>query len=489
MRAAPFPPLVALGAGLDQPPPAPTALRARMAEVYGVNEASVLPVRGAAHGIEVILRRVALDGGEAVVSEGVVEICDCARLSRLSVADAWTSTAGATFVASPDLSEGRVLSAAIVRGRASEVSPGLLVVDERLIEFSDAPSSTSLVGDVANLIVLRSLELAYGLAGAPCAVLIANPQLVNRLADACERNAIPTPVLRLAEAALGAARAVAQAGRISELKAERARLFDALSGAKTARDVRRSDGPFLFVTPADAQSARERVRTFGVSGDWRDDGVFRLDLRDSATNDRALAAFDAAAPTRARRAAEVVRETSETRIVARVDLDGPALVTIETGVAFYDHMLSQVAVHGGFALTLTCAGDLSVDSHHTIEDCALALGQALSQALDARRGIARFGFLLPMDEAQAQVSIDLGGRPYLVFEGAFNAPALGAYPTEMTEHVFRSLAQSMGAAIHVSVTGENDHHKTEACFKAFGRALRQAIRVEGEAVPSSKGVI
>jgi histidinol dehydrogenase len=198
--------------------------------------------------------------------------------------------------------------------------------------------------------------------------------------------------------------------------------------------------------------------------------------------------FDSGVVIRRRRA-DVMRKTKETEIGVSIDLDRQAPPRIETGVGFYDHMLAQVAQHGGFALALSCKGDLEVDTHHTIEDCALALGQALKEALGERRGIARFGFVLPMDEAEAKVSIELGGRPYLVFEGAFRAPLLGEYPTEMTEHVFRSLAQSMGAAIHVSVTGENDHHKTEACFKAFGRALRQAIRVEGEALPSTKGVI
>lgn len=197
----------------------------------------------------------------------------------------------------------------------------------------------------------------------------------------------------------------------------------------------------------------------------------------------------ASAPIARRRRAEVVRDTRETKVVACVDLDRAEPVRIDTGVGFFDHMLEQVAHHGGFSLALSCAGDLGVDTHHTIEDCALALGQAVRQALGDRCGIARFGFVVPMDEAEAKISIDLGGRPYLVFEGAFSAPALGAYPTEMTRHVFGSLSQALGAAVHVSVIGENDHHKTEACFKAFGRALRQAIRVEGEAVPSSKGVI
>jgi histidinol dehydrogenase len=198
---------------------------------------------------------------------------------------------------------------------------------------------------------------------------------------------------------------------------------------------------------------------------------------------------DVSAPIIRRRRAEVVRETRETKVSVTLDLDREARPSIKTGVGFYDHMLEQIAQHGGVMLTLTCEGDLEVDAHHTIEDCALALGQALKQALGERRGIARYGFVLPMDEAEAKVSIDLGGRPYLVFDGTFAAPALGDYPTEMTEHVFRSLAQSMGAAIHVAVTGENDHHKTEACFKAFGRALRQALRVESDVTPSSKGVI
>lgn len=190
-----------------------------------------------------------------------------------------------------------------------------------------------------------------------------------------------------------------------------------------------------------------------------------------------------------RRRAAVKRETRETKIEAIVDLDRIGPLNINTGVGFFDHMLEQVAHHGGFALTLICDGDLYIDTHHTIEDCALAFGQALREALGDKRGIARFGFLLPMDETEAQVSVDLSGRPFLVFNAEFDAPLLGEYPTEMTEHVFRSLSQAMGATVHVAVRGENDHHKTEACFKALGRALRQATRIEGADTPSTKGVI
>jgi imidazoleglycerol-phosphate dehydratase/histidinol-phosphatase len=191
---------------------------------------------------------------------------------------------------------------------------------------------------------------------------------------------------------------------------------------------------------------------------------------------------------RARRA-RVERRTKETQIDVAVDLDATAPVAIATGIGFFDHMLEQVARHGGFSLTLECRGDLAVDEHHTVEDCALALGQALRTALGDKTGIARFGFLLPMDESLAQVAIDLSGRPYAVFDGKFGREAVGGLPTELVPHFFRSLGEALGAAIHVKVHGENSHHMVEACFKAVGRALRQALRVEGSELPSSKGVL
>jgi imidazoleglycerol phosphate dehydratase HisB len=152
-------------------------------------------------------------------------------------------------------------------------------------------------------------------------------------------------------------------------------------------------------------------------------------------------------------------------------------------------MLEQLAKHGGFSLQLTCRGDLQIDEHHTVEDCALALGEALRKALGSKVGIARYGFLLPMDEAQAQVAIDLSGRAYAQFSGRFTREAVGGLPTELVPHFFRSLAETLGAAIHVSVAGENTHHMIEGCFKGVGRAFRQAFRRESEELPSTKGVL
>lgn len=190
----------------------------------------------------------------------------------------------------------------------------------------------------------------------------------------------------------------------------------------------------------------------------------------------------------ARRAC-VHRKTRETDVSIHLDLGREIPVSVATGIGFYDHMLEQIARHAGFSLELACRGDLRIDEHHTVEDCALALGQALREALGDKRGMGRYGFVLPMDESLASVAIDIGGRPYAVFEGSFSREKVGDLPTELVPHFFRSLAESLGAAIHITVTGENTHHMVEACFKGMGRALRQAVRVEGTELPSSKGVL
>jgi len=189
------------------------------------------------------------------------------------------------------------------------------------------------------------------------------------------------------------------------------------------------------------------------------------------------------------RRANTRRKTKETNIDVSVNLDATVPVEISTGIGFFDHMLEQLARHGGFSLQLQCKGDLQIDEHHTVEDCSLALGEALRNALGAKLGIGRYGFVLPMDEAQVRVAIDLSGRAYGVFEGKFSREAVGGLPTELVPHFFRSLAESLKAAIHVTITGENTHHMIEACFKGVGRALRQAFRREGEDLPSTKGVL
>ncbi|WP_305803973.1 bifunctional histidinol-phosphatase/imidazoleglycerol-phosphate dehydratase HisB [Stenotrophomonas sp. YIM B06876] len=189
------------------------------------------------------------------------------------------------------------------------------------------------------------------------------------------------------------------------------------------------------------------------------------------------------------RRATVQRDTRETRIRVFVDLDQVADAKIDTGLPFFDHMLDQIGRHGGFTLEVQAKGDLHIDEHHTIEDTGLALGQALREALGDKRGIGRYGFTLPMDEALASAALDFSGRPYFVFSGGFKRERVGDMPTELVPHFFRSLCDAAGLNLNLKVEGDNDHHKVEACFKALARALRQAIRKQGTELPSTKGAL
>jgi imidazoleglycerol-phosphate dehydratase/histidinol-phosphatase len=189
------------------------------------------------------------------------------------------------------------------------------------------------------------------------------------------------------------------------------------------------------------------------------------------------------------RRGRIERRTRETSIDVTVELDGDKSIRAHTGIGFFDHMLEQLARHGGFGLQLNCQGDLQIDEHHTVEDCALALGGALRHALGDKSGIGRYGFLLAMDEAEAQVAIDLSGRAYFVFEGRFGRERVGELPTELVPHFFRSLSDALGCALHLTVRGENTHHMIEACFKGVGRALRPALCRDGQDLPSTKGIL
>ena len=187
------------------------------------------------------------------------------------------------------------------------------------------------------------------------------------------------------------------------------------------------------------------------------------------------------------------RVTRETSVRVAVDLDGTGQAVVQTGVGFFDHMLELLAGHSLMDLEIEAEGDLHVDEHHTVEDVGLTLGSAMAEALGERRGVRRYGFLLPMDEALARVALDLGGRPFVVFDAKFKRERVGDLPTELVEDFVRALAQTLGANIHVRLEyGRNDHHRVEAIFKGLGRALRAEIeedpRLEG-VVPSTRGVL
>ena len=191
------------------------------------------------------------------------------------------------------------------------------------------------------------------------------------------------------------------------------------------------------------------------------------------------------------RSAVVARKTAETDIYVRVDLDGKGPSGVDTGLKFLDHMLTQLIHHGGLALEIRCKGDLEVDEHHTMEDVAIALGEAIRQALGDKRGIERYGFALPMDESRALVLLDFGGRSELVWDVEFTREYVGDVPTEMFKHFFKSLSDALRANLYVQARGENNHHLAEGIFKALARSIRQAARrnVFSYDLPSSKGLL
>lgn len=194
-----------------------------------------------------------------------------------------------------------------------------------------------------------------------------------------------------------------------------------------------------------------------------------------------------------KRYGEIKRQTAETNISLQLDLDGTGQGKISSGIGFFDHMLNLMTAHGQLDLTLTCQGDLNVDGHHSVEDIGIALGEAFKQAIGDKRGICRYGtFYLPMDESLAFVTLDISGRPFLVYDGGEMAPQVGGFDTELTEEFLRAFAMHAGITLHVKILyGTNTHHKIEAIFKALGHALRQAVSLDLQVtgIPSTKGML
>ena len=185
------------------------------------------------------------------------------------------------------------------------------------------------------------------------------------------------------------------------------------------------------------------------------------------------------------------RNTQETKIKIDLNLDGSGKASIQTGIGFFDHMLEQIARHGSLDLSIQCIGDLHIDEHHTIEDVGICLGEAFAKGLSDKRGMERYGFSLPMDEASAQVLIDFGGRNWIVWEASFTREKIGEMPTEMFFHFFKSFSDAAKCNLHISCQGDNEHHKIEAIFKAFAKAIKMAVRRDphSQQLPSTKGVL
>ena len=352
-----------------------------------------------------------------------------------------------------------------------------LVVDEAYYEYC-GETALPLIGD-GDVIVLRTFSKAFALAGARIGYALCSRELAQEL---YARQA-PAPVTSLS--ATLAVAALASPPDLRPVVEERERFSASLRALGLAPLP--SHANFVFVPLEGARGLAERLLLQGLVVRAYDDGI-RITVRDAADDDvivEALARLlDRPSPVAARggRSVRHVRATAETRLAVRLAVDGASRVSVQTGTGIYDHFLEQLAFHAGLDLIVEGTGDLETGDHHTVEDTALAFGEALDGALGDRRGIARYGdAVVPMDDALARAAVDLGGRPFAEL----------AFETEpgMATHFFQSLAQAGRLAIHVEASGRDPHHTAEAAYKAVGRALRVALRAESAGIPSTKGVL
>jgi imidazoleglycerol phosphate dehydratase HisB/histidinol-phosphate/aromatic aminotransferase/cobyric acid decarboxylase-like protein len=506
-------------------------LRRLLAARLGVDPACVLVTAGADDGLDRACRAVLAPGRELILPAPTFEMLGrYAELTGASVRTVpWAEgpypqqavlaavgpETAAIAVVSPNNPTGAVAGAADLRALAEAAPGALLLVDGAYEEFADE-SLTLAALELENAVVFRTLSKAWGLAGLRIGYAVGAPRVIGWLAAAGHPYAVSGLSLALAEARLrqpgvdGEVRAF-----VDRVRVERSQLRELLD--RLGLRALPSQGNFVMARLADPVALRDALAADGIAiRVWPGHALLGDATRITCPGDplsferltRALRAahgeeVEPLEPTPAPepvtrsaagagRVGRVTRRTGETEVVVRVDLDGSGTARVETGVGFLDHMLSALARHARLDLDLVCRGDLQVDDHHTAEDCALALGQALNQALGERRGIARFGWALaPLDEALARVSLDLSGRPWAEVSLDLRREALGGLATENVGHVLRSLATTLQATLHVDlVRGENDHHKAEAAFKALALALRQAVARDGtDVVPSTKGVL
>lgn len=494
----------------------PSAMMDALCRLYDVSSRNIMAARGADEAIDILVRSFCVCGKDNILIcpptfpmyahsallQGVaiksVPLTPDFNLDVKKINKASDRNTKIVFVCAPNNPTGNVMRTDdIIALCENFTGRTLIVVDETYIEYATADSVLTLLERFDNLVVLRTLSKAYAAAGLRCGVAIAHADIITLLRKVLAPYPISQAVAREVVTILNPANLSRLKDKRAEVLATRDAFIDALKSEKEVRHIYPTDGNFVLVRVDDAKSLCARALDANII--LRDqshqpglENCVRISIGTPEEMARLMAVIrNEAVPDRraGQRTAHVTRKTSETSISVRVNLDETMPVKIHTGIGFYDHMLDQIARHGGFALEIECAGDLHIDPHHSVEDCAIALGQALRQALGDKRGIGRFGFTLPMDEALVQVALDLSGRFYLDFQADFPADAVGDLPTDLIEHIFRSLAENLQANLHIKIEGENTHHMVEACFKGFGRALRQAIRVEGDALPSTKNML
>ena len=510
------------------PDPSQAKLKRRIAEIKGVDVQNIFVGNGSDEAIDLCFRifcNPGLDNAIAIApSYGMYSTCaavndvemrevllnDDFSLPVERLLDAADNNSKLLFICSPNNPTGNVFPREEIE-RILQEFDGMVVLDEAYIDFADEPGMLRSLENWPNLIILQTLSKAWGMAGLRAGLAFASNYVMRLFAQ------VKYPY-NINVATLSAVEKLLKAGvddRVKLIKEQRAFMEQKLSGMECVWRVYPSQANFLLVQVDNAADLYNYLLGEGIIVRDRSrmplcDNTLRITVGTPQENVRllrAIAEYDIkrygsraeGGPLAERellreyesRSARVIRTTNETSVSVSVDLDNSGTGGISTGLSFLDHMLMQIVHHGGIMLTINASGDLEVDEHHTMEDVAITLGQALSKALGEKRGIERYGFALPMDESEAIVLLDFGGRIDFKWEVTFYGERVGDVPTQMFRHFFQSLCSAMNCSLHISARGENDHHIAEAIFKAFARALKAAVRREpfNYEIPSSKGLL
>ncbi len=457
-------------------------LRAAAAGYAGVAAEQIVVGAGADDLIGLVARTFLGPGRKAAVRRPTYPLY--AIVSGIEGAEVVESADGAdvVWVCSPNNPTGEVTSLAALAALARSLPEAVVAVDEAYFEYG-GETVVPLIADAPNLVAIRTLSKAFGFAALRVGYAVASPEVAAELTARRAPAPIGAPAATVAAAALREPRLDVEA-----TVAERERMRAALASA--GYEVPPSGGNFVWLPVPEAQGLAERLEEQGLVV-RRFPGAIRITVRLPAENDLLLTALGATtAPASAVRSALIVRTTSETALRISLAVDGQGRARVATGVGFLDHLLAQLALHGGLDLELLAGGDLDVDEHHTVEDVLAALGDALREALGGREGLARYGSAtVPMDEARATAAVDLVRRPHARVALAFRGDRVGGLAPTLLPHALERLAFQGGFTLHVEGEGVDDHHVAEAAFKALGRALRQACAPNGSALASTKGVL
>lgn len=505
------------------PDPHQNALKSRISEIKGIAAGSLFLGNGSDEAIDLVYRVFCEPGESNTVSiapsYGMYEVAAAMndvefRKVRLrpdfsmdteAMLAATDSKTRLMFICSPNNPTGNSFPAEQIE-ELLERFGGVIVLDEAYIDFSVRPSLASLVKRYPNLIVLQTLSKAWGMAGLRIGLAVADPAVISLMSKVKYPYNINVVAQKMALMKLDEA---AKDKAVAEIVGQRFRLEKELRKCPEVKGIYSSDANFLLVRFDNPDEVYERLLAGGVIVRNRSkvpgcEGCLRITVGTPAENDRLLRLL--ASPVTesvevalrcqgieklGERHVRIVRDTKETKITLELDLDSMGSGRISTGLPFFDHMLEQIPNHGGVSLSIDAKGDLQVDEHHTIEDVGIVFGEAINAALGSKLGIARYGFVLPMDDCDAAVLMDFGGRIDFKWNAEFKREKVGDVPTEMFSHFFQSVCAGAKCNLHIRAEGVNEHHKAEAIFKAFARALRMAVAKTPfpYELPSSKGIL